>query len=143
MADIPSSEITPPDVYFNRRSFIRGAIVAGATVGAGLLYRKVNGVDIVGNDARALTGLVKNPNATGEDLTPELKVTNYNNFYEFTTNKDSVAAVARGFDVGDWKVEVTGLCHKPRTFSIDDIRKLSAPEERVYRFRCVEAWSMV
>jgi methionine sulfoxide reductase catalytic subunit len=143
MADIPSSEITPADVYFNRRNFIRGAIVAGATVGAGLLYRRVNGVDIVGNDARPLTGLINNPNTTGEDLTPELKVTNYNNFYEFTTNKDSVAAVARGFTVGDWKVEVGGLCHKPRTFGIDEIRKLSAPEERVFRFRCVEAWSMV
>ena len=143
MANIPSSEITPPDVYFNRRTFIRGAVVAGAAVGTGLLYRKVNGVDIVRNDAAPLVGLVANPNTTGEDLTPELKVINYNNFYEFTTNKDSVAAVARGFDVGNWKIEVGGLCHKPRTFDLDDIRKLAAPEERVFRFRCVEAWSMV
>jgi len=143
VANIPSSEITPPDVYFNRRTFIRGAVVAGAAVGTGLLYRKVNGVDIVRNDAAPLVGLVANPNTTGEDLTPELKVINYNNFYEFTTNKDSVAAVARGFDVGNWKIEVGGLCHKPRTFDLDDIRKLAAPEERVFRFRCVEAWSMV
>ena len=76
MANIPSSEITPPEVYFNRRTFIRGAVVAGAAVGTGLLYRKVNGVDIVRNDAAPLVGLVANPNTTGEDLTPELKVIN-------------------------------------------------------------------
>ncbi len=141
---IRSSEITPPSLYFNRRSFLRGAIVAAGAVGTGLLYRKFNGVDIVENTSAQLAGLVKTGYAVaGEELTPELKVTNYNNFYEFTTNKDGVAAAAAGFDTRNWKVEVSGLCHKPRTFDIDDIRKLAPPEERVYRFRCVEAWSMV
>ena len=140
---IPSSEITPADVYFNRRSFLRGAIVAAGAAGTGLLYRRINGVEVVKSETPPLRGLVRQPNTTGEDLTPEVKVTNYNNFYEFTTNKDGVAAAARGFDTKNWKVEVGGLCHKPRTFDMDDIRRLAPPEERVYRFRCVEAWSMV
>jgi sulfoxide reductase catalytic subunit YedY len=141
---IRSSEITPPATYFNRRNFLRGAIVAAGAVGTGLLYRKINGVDIVENDAARLPGLVKSKYAVlGEELTPELKVTNYNNFYEFVTNKDGVALAAAGFDTRNWKVEVGGLCHNPRTFDIDDIRKLAPPEERIYRFRCVEAWSMV
>jgi sulfoxide reductase catalytic subunit YedY len=141
---IPPSEITPPALYFNRRAFLRGAIVAAGAVGTGLLYRRINGVDIVENDAARLPGLTKSSYAVlGEDLTPELKVTNYNNFYEFVTNKNGVAAAAAGFDTRNWKVEVGGLVHKPKTFDIDDLRKLAPPEERVYRFRCVEAWSMV
>ncbi len=140
---IPSSEITPAEVYFNRRTFLRGAIVAAGAVGTGLLYRKINGVEVVESKTPPLKGLVRSSNTTGEELTPELKVTNYNNFYEFTTNKNGVAAASAGFDTKNWKVEVGGLCHKPRTFDIDDIRRLAPPEERIYRFRCVEAWSMV
>nr|HEX4315330.1 protein-methionine-sulfoxide reductase catalytic subunit MsrP [Kofleriaceae bacterium] len=145
MADrIPSREITPPSVYFNRRNFLRGALVAGGAVGTGLLYRKINGVDIVENNASQLPGLTKsNYVVDGETITPELKITNYNNFYEFTTDKDGVAAAAATFDTSNWKVEIGGLCHKPRTFDLDDIRRIAPPEERVYRFRCVEAWSMV
>src|SRR5206468_12117765 len=65
------------------------------------------------------------------------------NFYEFTTNKDGVAAASKDFKTDGWKIEVGGLCNKPRTFDFDDFRKLAPPEERVYRHRCVEAWSMV
>ena len=151
---IRSSEITPPDVYFNRRAFIRGGIVAAGAVGSGVLYRKINKVEIVESNSAELPGLVKasgapyttpiDPNKnTPEQLTPELKVTNYNNYYEFTTNKDGVAKAAAGFDTSNWKLEVSGLCHKPRTFDLADILKLAAPEERIFRFRCVEAWSMV
>ncbi len=151
---IRSSEITPPDVYFNRRAFIRGGIVAAGAVGSGLLYRKINKVEIVESTSAELPGLVKATGApyttpidpiknTPEELTPELKVTNYNNYYEFTTNKDGVAKAAAGFDTKNWKLEVSGLCHKPRTFDLADILKIAAPEERIFRFRCVEAWSMV
>jgi len=147
--NIPSSEITPPEVYFNRRNLIRGGIVAAGALGTGFLYRKINGVDIIENKAARLAGLIKPARAAeqgflvqGEELTPEAKVTNYNNFYEFTTNKDGVAAAAAGFDTSNWKLEVDGLCdHK--TFDLDDIRTIAPPEERVFRFRCVEAWSMV
>jgi methionine sulfoxide reductase catalytic subunit len=156
MADIPSREITPPDVYFNRRNFLRGGIVAAGAVGSGLLYRRINQVEIVESTSAQLPGLVKataapyitppDPNKPAgglEDLTPELKVTNYNNFYEFTTNKDGVAKAAEGFDTSNWKLEVSGLCHKPRTFDLADILRIAPPEERIFRFRCVEAWSMV
>jgi methionine sulfoxide reductase catalytic subunit len=141
--DIPSSEITPPEVYFNRRTFLRGGVIAAGAVGTGLIYRKVNGVDLVETNTKQLPGLVKGQNTTGEELTPELKVTNYNNFYEFTTNKDGVAAVAQYFTTPNWKVEVGGLCHKPKTFGMEEILKIAPPEERIFRFRCVEAWSMV
>ncbi|MBA2538107.1 MAG: mononuclear molybdenum enzyme YedY, partial [Deltaproteobacteria bacterium] len=87
---IPSSEITPPDAYFNRRALLRGGIVAASAVGTGVLYRKINGVDIVESNSAQLAGLVKPTDPmfglpAGETLTPELKVTNYNNFYEFST----------------------------------------------------------
>jgi sulfoxide reductase catalytic subunit YedY len=155
MADkIPSREITPPDVYFNRRNFIRAGIVGAGAVGSGILYRRINKVEIVESNSAQLPGLVKatqapyitppDPTKGGlEQLTPELKVTNYNNFYEFTTNKDGVAKASAGFDTKNWKLEVTGLCHKPKTFDLADILKLAPPEERIFRFRCVEAWSMV
>jgi sulfoxide reductase catalytic subunit YedY len=122
MADIPSREITPPDVYFNRRNFLRGGIVAAGAVGSGLLYRRINQVEIVESTSAQLPGLVKataapyitppDPNKPAgglEDLTPELKVTNYNNFYEFTTDKDGVAEAAAGFDTSAGSVEVSGL----------------------------------
>ncbi len=68
---------------------------------------------------------------------------NYNNFYEFTTDKDAVAAAAAGFKTAGWTVSVGGLVHTPRVFDLDDLRRISPPEERVYRMRCVEGWSMV
>jgi sulfoxide reductase catalytic subunit YedY len=144
---IRSSEITPPETYFNRRAILRGGIVAASAVGSGVLYRKINGVDIVESKTAELAGLIKPDDpafkVVGEELTPELKVTNYNNFYEFSTNKDGVAKAAEGFDTKNWKLVVDGLCHKPKTFDLADILKLAPPEERVFRFRCVEAWSMV
>ncbi len=140
---IPSSEITPSDAYFNRRAILRGGLVAAGAVGTGLLYRKINGVDVVESKTQPLVGLIKGQNTTGEELNSEIQVTNYNNFYEFTTNKDGVAAASANFDTTGWKVEVGGLCKKPKTFDMDDIRRLSPPEERIFRFRCVEAWSMV
>ncbi|MDX2088865.1 MAG: protein-methionine-sulfoxide reductase catalytic subunit MsrP [Kofleriaceae bacterium] len=151
---IRSSEITPPSVYFNRRTFIRGGIVAAGAVGSGVLYRKLNKVEIVESKARQLAGLRPGENPAfrqpidpvsgrPEELTPELKVINYNNFYEFTTNKDGVAKAAAGFETRNWKLEVGGRCHKPRVFGLEDILAIAPPEERIFRFRCVEAWSMV
>jgi sulfoxide reductase catalytic subunit YedY len=143
---IPSSEITPPEVYFNRRAILRGGVVAASAVATAYAYRKINGVELVESTTKPLPGLVKPAqyaSADGETLTPKTSVTNYNNFYEFTTNKDGVAKAAANFRTDGWKVEVGGLCNKPRTFGMEDILALSPPEERVYRLRCVEAWSMV
>jgi sulfoxide reductase catalytic subunit YedY len=94
-----------------------------------------------------VAGLVTAPHANGfwvdEPQTPRASILNYNNFYEFTSDKDGVAAAAADFKTTAWTVTVGGLVRKPRVFDMDDIRRISPPEERVYRMRCVEAWSMV
>lgn len=152
MADprIPDSEITPPAVYFNRRAFLRGGAVAVGALATGLAYRRLNGVSLQAVKTEALDGLVVAPpvgDASGfravDTPTPLAKIANYNNFYEFSTDKDGVAAAAAGFDTSGWQVAVDGLCGKPRVFDLDDLLAISPPEERVYRMRCVEAWSMV
>jgi sulfoxide reductase catalytic subunit YedY len=146
MTKILDSEITPPEVYFNRRAILRAGAIAAGAIGTGILYRKLNGVELVDIKTADVRGLIKptDPAFTVDDTkTPYESVTNYNNFYEFTTDKDGVAKAAAGFVTSGWKISVGGLVHKPKVFDLDDIRRLSAPEERVYRMRCVEAWSMV
>jgi methionine sulfoxide reductase catalytic subunit len=148
MADrIPDAEITPRELYFNRRTFLQAGLLAATVAGTTLLYRRLNGVTLDATEMPAITGLVTAPHANGywvdEALTPRPSILNYNNFYEFSTDKDGVAGAAAGFKTAGWKVEVGGLVHKPRVFDLDDLRRLSPPEERVYRMRCVEAWSMV
>ncbi len=76
-------------------------------------------------------------------MTQELYITNYNNFYEFTTSKEGVAALAANFRTSGWQIKVDGLVDKPRSFTIDELHALSKPQERIYRMRCVEGWSMV
>ncbi len=148
MADKLENQITPPEVYFNRRNFIRGGIVAATAAGTALAYRSINGVELISTERPPIKGIVK-PAAgqgfivSGEELTPLDSIANYNNFYEFTTNKDGVASAAASFKTDGWTISVDGLCAKPRMFDLDDLRKLGAPEERVYRMRCVEGWSMV
>ena len=139
--------ITPPELYFNRRRLLRGGVVVAGMAATGWLYRRLNGVDLVMTETPALAGLARSEGAgfrvVGEEMTPRQSILNYNNFYEFSTDKDGVAKAAEGFDTRGWKVEVGGLVHRPRTFDMDDLRRLSPAEERVYRMRCVEAWSMV
>jgi sulfoxide reductase catalytic subunit YedY len=81
--------------------------------------------------------------STNEKQTPFRNVANYNNFYEFTTSKERVAAAARRFQPRPWTVQIDGLVHQPREFDLEDILRLAPPEERIYRMRCVEGWSMV
>ncbi|MBL0218760.1 MAG: protein-methionine-sulfoxide reductase catalytic subunit MsrP [Myxococcales bacterium] len=143
----PASEITPREVYFNRRAFLRGGLIAGTAAATALLYRKFNGLDFDTTTLPPIRGVVPAPHGPfrvdDEDLTPRVKVVNYNNFYEFTTDKDAVAGAAKDFKTDGWKIAVEGMCHRPRVFDLDAFRKLGAPEERIYRHRCVEAWSMV
>ena len=150
-ADIKSSEITDQKVYLNRRLFIRGAILAGSAAATGFLYRELNPPSAVVQERPRIAGLVTQPAndsvnngfKVNEAQTSFEDITNYNNFYEFSTEKRAVASAARGFVARPWTVEVTGLVNKPRTFDLDDLLKLAPQEERIYRHRCVEGWSMV
>jgi sulfoxide reductase catalytic subunit YedY len=144
---IHDREITPRHVYLNRRAFMRAGLAAASVAGTALLYRRLNRVQLDATEMPPLPGLVTAPHANGfwvdEPLTPRTSILNYNNFYEFTTDKDAVAGAAAGFKTDGWTVTVGGLVRKPRVLDLDDIRRLGPPEERVYRMRCVEAWSMV
>ena len=140
-------DITPKDTYVNRRTFMRAGLLAAAAVGTGVVYRTLNRVELDATEMPAISGLVTAPHENGfwvdEALTARASILNYNNFYEFSTDKDAVAGAAAGFTTSGWQVSVGGLVGKPRVFDMDDLRRLSPPEERVYRMRCVEAWSMV
>jgi sulfoxide reductase catalytic subunit YedY len=140
-------EITPRAVYLNRRTFLRAGVLAATAAGSALLYRRLNAVDLDTTEMPAIAGIVTAPHANGfwvdDALTPRASILNYNNFYEFSTDKDAVAGAAAGFKTTGWQITVGGLVHKPRVFDLDDLQKVSPPEERVYRMRCVEAWSMV
>jgi sulfoxide reductase catalytic subunit YedY len=150
-SDIKSSEITPEKVYFNRRLFVRVAILAGSAVATGFIYRELNPPPAVVEERPRIAGLVTPPSdeamrqgfKVNEALTSFEDITNYNNFYEFSTEKRSVASASRGFITRPWTVEVGGLVNKPRTYDLDDLLKLAPQEERIYRHRCVEGWSMV
>src|SRR5436853_6969597 len=150
-ANIKSSEITDQKVYLNRRLFMRGALLAGSVTATGLLYRKLNPPPAVVEERPKIVGLVKPPTdeairggfKVNEPLTSFEDITNYNNFYEFSTEKRSVAEEARGFVTRPWSVEVGGLVGKPKVFDLDDLLALTPQEERIYRHRCVEGWSMV
>jgi len=135
----PSSEITPEAVYLNRRTFLRAAGIAGA--GALLAACGVKEQPAVtpapGLSASSLA------DELGASLTAFEAVTNYNNYYEFTTDKEGVAGLSKDFPVRPWTVQVGGLAHQPATFAIDDLLTTFPQEERIYRLRCVEAWSMV
>ena len=143
--------MTPPGVYFNRRNFIRTGILAASAVATGLVYRELNRVPAGKIHTAKIQGIVKppatSPNAVGfrvdEPETSLQDITHYNNFYEFSTDKEEVAPAAAQFDTRGWQVAVEGLVRKPRVFALDDLLKISPPEERIYRMRCVEAWSMV
>ncbi len=132
------SEITPQKIYEGRREFIKAA-GAAALLASGLLPASA---------ARAAAphfpGLMPSPWSTrDEKLTPLKDVTSYNNYYEFGYDKDSPAANAGPLKTRPWSLVVDGLVKKPRTFSLDELLKLVPLEERIYRMRCVEGWSMV
>jgi sulfoxide reductase catalytic subunit YedY len=143
--DIRSGEITDEKDFLNRRAFIRGAALVTTAAATGLLYRNL----ATPNQPPSKPDAAKvDPGSgyltpSGEKATAFEDITNYNNFYEFSTSKGGVAAAAKDFVTRPWTVEVGGMVHKPKTFGVEDLIKLSPLEDRVYRFRCVEAWSMI
>lgn len=130
-SNIPSSEITPKEVYLSRRDILKAA---GFTGLAALL-------------AACAPKVASSPSAPGAaqmDTPNTLEdITHYNNYYEFSTDKVAVADLAADFKSRPWTVEVGGMVKNPRTYDVDELIKKFQPEERVYRLRCVEAWSMV
>lgn len=145
MADEPvkSSEITPEHVFISRRSFIRTGLLVGSATATALTYRSFNPPPV----SSTTTSSIENVRPAGEHPLEESlnsleEITNYNNFYEFSTDKRAVARRAVGLVTRPWTVEVGGLVQSPRTFDIDELLSFEQ-EERIYRFRCVEAWSMV
>ncbi len=167
MAEIKSSEITPESVYLSRRKFMVGLGMAAA--GAALLAACRPQPDQARHEASASptpdrsgpAGLAEPPVVPGsptagptptarpvqaeepEAFTPYEDIIGYNNFYEFSTNKEAVARLAKDFKTSPWTVTIGGLVNKPLTLGIEDILKRYPQEERIYRLRCVEGWSMV
>lgn len=131
-SDIRSSEITPRTVYVNRREVIAGLAAAGAL---GLSSR-----------APAIAGplqATKSQFSTSEPMSRREDATSYNNFYEFGTDKSDPAEYAGGLTTAPWSVKIDGLVDKPATYTLEDILSSAPLEERIYRLRCVEGWSMV
>jgi sulfoxide reductase catalytic subunit YedY len=140
-ADIPYSEVTPKGLYLRRREFIQAA-AAGAIGGA--LGLSPVGVARLNAQARAkLPNVRKSPLSTSETANSYEDITGYNNFYEFGTDKEDPKANAQRFTPRPWSIKVEGLVKSPATYDIDTIIKPHALEERIYRMRCVEGWSMV
>jgi sulfoxide reductase catalytic subunit YedY len=139
--DIRSSEVTPRSLYLNRRKFL--AVVTGAAVAAGTGLRQFINPTTVAQAGNKIDGLKKSPFSTTETITPEKDVTHYNNYYEFSTQKEEPADLAKNFRTRPWKVKIDGLVDKKQELDVDTIIKMAPPEERIYRHRCVEGWSIV
>jgi methionine sulfoxide reductase catalytic subunit len=169
MDKIPSSEITPEHVFLSRRIFMRGvgAVLIGgalaactgpgqsdtASIGAGQSAAGAVPSTAVSPAAKPATPAAtpdgKEPFASvatdelGDKLTPYKAVTTYNNYYEFSTDKDGPAVLAKDFKIAPWTVQVGGLVNRPATYGVEDLMRKFPPQEHIYRLRCVEAWSMV
>lgn len=139
---VKSSEITPYSTYLSRKEFMRVAgLAAGAAVLAACAPSKAGSAVPV--DEAVIESLPKKFDELGDPANAYEDITNYNNFYEFTTDKGGVARLSQGFNPKPWTVEVFGLVRQPKTFGLEDLLKKFTQEERIYRLRCVEAWSMV
>lgn len=134
---IPSSEITPKLVYLSRRDFMKAAgVIAGSVALVACAVQPGKSTPSGANIGTQVPSTGDIPNTLDE-------ITNYNNYYEFTTDKQGVATLAKDFKTSPWDVEISGMVNKPAKFSVNDLVKKYPPEERIYRLRCVEAWSMV
>ncbi len=146
-ADIRSSEITDEKLYHNRREFMRAAgIAAGAAAGAGVFWGAESTLSAAepAPHGRKLEGVKPSElSVTGEKANSWEQITTYNNFYEFGTDKEDPALYAKSLRTEPWSVVVDGEVAKPAKYALEDILKGQTLEERIYRLRCVEAWSMV
>jgi sulfoxide reductase catalytic subunit YedY len=137
---IPASEITPKEVYLSRREFIKMAGAAAGVLALAACAPKQGEAPQVTPANPAVSG---ETDELGDPVNTFEDITHYNNYYEFTTDKEGVASLAADFPTSPWEVQVSGLVKKPITYGVDELVKTFQPEERIYRLRCVEAWSMV
>ncbi len=138
MQQIDPSDITPRRLYLSRRQFIGSA---GMTL-AGALFLAACQANVQGTAEPTVNYTGPTTDELGAPLTSYDDITHYNNYYEFSTDKSAVADLVTNFPISPWSVQVSGLVNNPKTYSIADLQQFS-PEERIYRMRCVEAWSMV
>jgi sulfoxide reductase catalytic subunit YedY len=135
-SECSESEITPESIYKKRRDFMK----AGTVLGTGLL---LNQLPTVSQASLQIDSYRRNVITLDEELTDYKDATRYNNFYEFGTDKTDPAKYSRDFNTDNWTISVSGECEKSGEFKLEDLFQNFAIEERVYRLRCVEAWSMV
>ncbi|CAA9209253.1 MAG: Protein-methionine-sulfoxide reductase catalytic subunit MsrP [uncultured Chloroflexi bacterium] len=147
--DIDPAEVTPERIYRNRRTFMRlGTLGAGLAAGAALLAGcgDLSGI-AAPSSGPAEAGQAPQAGSSRDELNDELntyeQITTYNNYYEFSLEKEEPAKLAKGFTTTPWSVQVGGLVNKPQTYTMDELVQKFVPDERIYRLRCVEAWSMV
>ena len=149
---IHSSEITPEHIYLNRRKFMKSAGIAGISALLAACAPQAEEtqesptaqVEESGAEDDTQDAVARVPtDELGDPLNSYQEITSYNNYYEFSFDKELPAVVSQGFPTSPWEVQVGGLVHKPTTFGMEDILKKFPSEERIYRLRCVEGWSMV
>ena len=146
---IPWQEITPEEVFLNRRKFMKGAGLAlgAAALTACSMPEMEEMVSEGDTESAAQPETAPAELGTADELGDPLntfdQITNYNNYYEFSTDKQAVARLAEGHPTSPWTVEIGGLVNNPGTYDVDDLKQMFDIEERIYRLRCVEAWSMV
>ena len=145
---VRSSEITPYSQYLSRRDFLKAAgIVSGAALLAACAPKSAAEMESFAPETDMPTQSPPAADGYADELGNTANsfedISNYNNYYEFTTNKEGVAKLAKNFNPDPWTVEVTGLVNNPKTYGMEDLLSRFTQEERIYRLRCVEAWSMV
>jgi len=147
----PAPEVTPEKQYASRKEFIKALGIAGMSAAVLAACKEkpfVSGDEILGetvivSDSSSAPVVGSSTDELGDPLSAYDNVINYNNFYEFTTDKEGVARLAKNYQTSPWEVKIGGLVENPQTLSIDEIRRRYTTEERTYRMRCVEGWSMV
>lgn len=139
---IPSSEITSRDLYVNRRKFLAG-VGLSATAAASIGLKELLRPSTQAFATDKINGLQKSPLSVSDKITPMDYVTHYNNYYEFSSEKEPPAELAKNFKTRPWTVSVEGAVPKKQKWDIDSIMKFAPAEERIYLHRCVEGWSIV
>jgi len=138
-----SSEITPKSQYLSRRDFLKAAGIVTGTALLAACAPKVSEQAAGSEPEASAPSSTGKADELGDPANSFDDITNYNNFYEFSTDKQAVAGLSKNFKTEPWTVEVSGLVNNPKTYGVEDLLKLFPQEERIYRLRCVEAWSMV